>query len=127
MAMMSRRNTEQMQKTARRRGREDDAPRLQEEVPSLLSLQLDVEDRSGVIGGTKYTRRIVVDRAPALFLAPCSDSRCDGDEHDLTAEVMRALHSQQTSFHGEDACGGYVGPSACPHRLRFNALATYRA
>jgi hypothetical protein len=45
----------------------------------------------------------------------------------LTAEVMRALHSQQTSFHGEDACGGYVGPSACPHRLRFNALATYRS
>jgi hypothetical protein len=95
-------------------------------VPGLLSLQLHVEDLSGVTGGTKYTRRIVIDHAPALFLAPCSNVGCDSEEHDLTSEVMRALRSQQTTFRGEDACGGSVGPHACAHRLRFDALATYR-
>jgi hypothetical protein len=61
-----------------------------------------------------------------LFLVPCGDPRCTGDEHDLTAAVMRALHGRETSFRGQDDCTGSVGPSACPRVLRFEAAATYR-
>jgi hypothetical protein len=124
--MNSRKNSPQALRFAERRSREDGAPRLTELVPSLAKLQLDVEDRSGVIGGTRYTRRIVVDSAPALFLVPCGDPRCTGDEHDLTANVMQALRSQETSFRGEDACGGSVGPGACSRVLEFHAVAAYR-
>jgi len=123
--MNSRRNTEQAQRFAERRRREDDAPRLHDQVPSLVSLKLDVEERCGVVGGTKHTRRIVVERAPALFLVPCSDPRCAGDEHDLTMDVMRALRSGATTFRGEDGCGGSVGPSPCSRVLGFEASATY--
>lgn len=124
--MNSRRNNPKALRFAERRSREDDAPRLSAMVPSLATLQLDVEDRAGIIGGTRYTRRIVIDSAPALFLVPCSDPRCTGDEHDLTADVMRALRSQETSFQGEDACSGSVGPGACSRVLEFHAVAGYR-
>jgi hypothetical protein len=71
-------------------------------------------------------RKIVIERAPALFLVPCGDLRCMGEEHDLTSAVMRALHSGQTSFRGEDECRGSVGPAACGRVLRFEASAAYR-
>jgi hypothetical protein len=124
--MNSRRNGPQAQRFADRRKREDDAPRLAAEVPGLVTLQFDVEDRAGVCGGTKYTRRIMVDHAPALFLVPCGDPRCSGEEHDLTHEMMRALHSQRTSFEGDDECRGSVGPGSCTRVLKFEAVATYR-
>jgi hypothetical protein len=123
--MNYRKNSPQALRFTERRRREDDAPRLRDQVPSLVTLQLEVEDCSGIVAETRYTRRIVVDRPPALFLVPCSDPRCMGDEHDLTADVMRALRSRETAFHGEDACGGTVGPGVCSRVLRFDALATY--
>jgi hypothetical protein len=124
--MMNRyRNSPQALRFAERRRREDDAPRLREQVPSLVSLQLNIEDRSGIAEGSTHTRRVVVDRAPALFLLPCGDSRCVDGEHDLTTSVMRALRSKATSFHGEDGCSGSVGPSPCSRVLRFEAVATY--
>ena len=121
----SRDNAEKADRSVERHGREDAAPRLHAEVPGLTSLQFDVEDGCGVVWGTRYTRRIVVDQAPALFLVPCGDPRCVGDAHDLTVEVMRALRSQETSFHGEEECAGSVGSSGCPHVLRFKAVASY--
>jgi hypothetical protein len=95
-------------------------------VRDLVDLRLEVEDRAGVIEGNRYTRRVVVEHAPALFLVPCGDPRCAGEEHDLTRMVMQALRSQKTSFHGEDACTGSVGASLCSRVLRFEAVATYR-
>jgi hypothetical protein len=124
--MNSRKNSVQALRFAERRRREDDAPRLREQVPSLSTLQLEVEDRSGVVEGSRHTRRVVVDRAPALFLVPCADPRCIDGEHDLTTMVMRGLRSHETSFHGEDPCRGSVGPSACPRVLQFEAVAAYR-
>jgi hypothetical protein len=91
-----------------------------------LSLQLDVEDRCGVVEGNRYMRRIVIDRAPALFLVQCGDPRYTDGEHDLTAGVMAALRSRKTSCQGEDKCGGSVGPSACSRVIQFQAIATYR-
>jgi len=124
--MNFRRNNPQALRFADRRKREDEAPRLREQVPNLMSLQLDVEDNSGVLEGSKHTRRVVVDRAPALFLVQCCDPRCTDGEHDLTTSVMRALRAHETSFHGEDPCRGSVGPSPCARVVQFEAVATYR-
>jgi hypothetical protein len=124
--MNSRKHSAQALRFAERRRREDEAPRLATEVPTLVSLQLDVEEHAGVAGGSSHTRRIVVERAPALFLVPCGDPRCGGDEHDLTSEVMRALRYGETSFHGEDECRGSLGMGACSRVLRFNAVARYQ-
>jgi hypothetical protein len=124
--MNSRRKSPQALRFAERRQREDDAPRLRDEVRDLIDLRLEVEDRAGVIEGNRYTRCVVVEHAPALFLVPCGDPRCAGEEHDLTRMVMQALRSQKMSFHGEDACTGSVGASPCSRVLRFEAVATYR-
>jgi hypothetical protein len=124
--VISRRFSPQAQRFAERRRREDDAPRLHDQVPDLLSLRLDIEDGLAV-GGNKHTRRVVIDRAPALFLVPCGDPRCTSGEHDLTTTVMRALRTRETSFRGEDACAGTVGQSACSRVLRFDATAEYRS
>jgi len=124
--MMNRRNSPQALRFAERRRREDDAPRLHEQVPNLVSLRLDIEDRSGIADGSEHIRRVVIDRAPALFLLPCGDPRCADGEHDLTTTVMRALRSQETSFHGKDSCMGSVGASACSRVLQFEGVAAYR-
>jgi hypothetical protein len=124
--MNSRRNSPQALRFAERRRREDDAPRLGAEVPTLLSLKLGIEDRSGVAEGSEHIRRVVVEHAPALFLVPCGDPRCVDGDHDLTWTVMKALRSQETSFHGEDACSGSIGPSACSRVLKFEGTAAYR-
>jgi hypothetical protein len=124
--MMNRKNSPQAMRFADRRQRENEAPRLHDQIPNLISLQLDIEDRSGVAGGSEHIRRVVVDRAPALFLVPCGDPRCADGEHDLTTTVMNALRSKETSFHGMDSCMGSVGPSACSRVLQFEAVAAYR-
>jgi len=105
--MNYRKNSPQAQRFAERRRRENDAPRLLEQVPNLVALQMEIEDRSGV-GGTTHTRRVQVDHAPALFLVPCGDP------------------SQEKSFKGQDECRGSVGPSACSRVLHFEAVAEYR-
>jgi hypothetical protein len=122
--MNYRKNSPQAQRFAERRRREDDAPRLHEVVPDLVSLKLEIEDRSGV-GGTTHTRRVVVAQAPALFLVPCGDPRCSDGEHDLTTSVMRSLRQHETAFKGQDECRGSVGPSACSRVLHFDAVAEY--
>jgi hypothetical protein len=112
---------------AERRRREDDAPRLSEQVPELISLRLEIEERSGVAGTQpRHIRRFVIDRAPALFLVPCGDPRCTDGEHDLTTVVMRALRARETSFQGTDGCTGSVGPGPCERVLHFDAIAEYR-
>jgi hypothetical protein len=124
--MNSRRNSPQALRFAARRKREDGAPRLQDEIVGLFGLELNVEDRAGAAPGARYTRRVVVERAPALFLVPCAEPRCTGEGHDLTPLVMRGLLSRETSFHGEQACVGSVGPVPCARTVHFDAVATYR-
>ena len=124
--MPHRTNSLAAQRFADRRQREDEAPKLSSQVPSLLSLKLDVEERSGV-GGTKHIRRFLVDRAPALFLVPCGDPRCVDGEHDLTMTVMHALRDRQISFSGQDECRGSIGSSPCLRVLHFDGTAEYGA
>jgi hypothetical protein len=124
MSMNHRRNSPAALRFAERRRREDDAPRLHEQVPSLVSLKLEIEDRCGVTM-TSHVRRIMVDHAPALFLVPCSDPRCTDGEHDLTQTVMRAVRSGEKSFQGSDECRGTIGPSPCTRVVHFDAVAEY--
>jgi hypothetical protein len=122
--MRHRMNSPAAQRFADRRQREDEAPKLTSQVPNLTTLQLEIEERTG-IGGTKHTRRILIERAPALFLVPCGDPRCLDGEHDLTMTVMRALRAHETSFHGTDECRGSVGTSSCSRVIHFDGTAQY--
>jgi hypothetical protein len=124
--MRSRRDSPTAIRFADRRSREDSAPRLRAQVPDLASLRLHIEDRSGVGEGSAHIRRVVIDRAPALFLWPCGDPQCADGEHDLTTTVMKALRAHETSFHGKDSCTGSVGPNACSRVLQFEAVAAYQ-
>jgi hypothetical protein len=93
-------------------------------LANLPRLQINIEERTGA-GGNTHTRRIVIDAAPALFLAPCGDPRCVDGGHDLTTPVMQALRSREGLFHGEDQCSGSLGPSTCSRVLHFDAIAEY--
>jgi hypothetical protein len=121
-----RRTSAAAQRADERRLREDEAPRLSNQVPDLLSLSLAIEDRSGTsVAQPKHVRRVVVDRAPALFLIGCSDPNCKEGGHDVTDSVMRALMRKETIFHGEDQCYGALGPSPCTRVLHYDAIADY--
>ena len=123
--MYQRKNAPAALRFAERRRREDDAPRLKDQVPMLASLKLELEERTG-IGATKYVRRVSIEGAPALFIVPCGDPKCADGEHDLTTTVMRALLARETTFRGEDECPGSLGPSPCPRVLHFDAVAEYK-
>ena len=111
-----------------RRQREDDAPRLRNEVWHLDELSIEISEFrfGGTMLAARYTRRIVIDRAPALFEIPCSEERCTGGGFDLTHDVMRALKSRYARFDGEDVCAGQVGSGPCGHVLRYVGRASYR-
>jgi hypothetical protein len=122
-----RRQSATAQKFAERRQREDSAPRLTAEVPGLLSLCLAIEEASDAttVSRPKHLRRIVVERAPALFLVPCGDPRCTDGGHDVTDSIMGALVKRETTFRGEDKCNGYLGAAPCMRILRYDAVAEY--
>lgn len=112
---------------AERRTREDEAPRLHDEVPRLreLSLQIDEYRNACSLQAARHTRRVVVATAPALFLLPCHEDRCEEGGYDFTYEIMRGLRSSLVEFSGEGTCPGRVGHDACGRVLRFTAHATY--
>mgnify|MGYP000857459522 CR=1 FL=1 len=117
------------QRSAERREREDAAPRLTSEVPNLVSLRLDIEEKTDAAAGTsqpKYVRRVVVTSAPALFLVPCGDPNCTDGGHDVTNAIMRALHARQTAFTGADDCHGSTGGASCSRVLHFEGTAEYK-
>jgi len=126
MMMSHRNNSPAAQRFAERRRREEEAPRLNRKVPSLISLRLEIEERTG-LGGTKHVRPVFIDRAPALFLIQCGDPRCLDGEHDITGDIMRALETGQTSFSGKDECRGTTGSSPCTRVLHYAGTAAYAA
>lgn len=107
--------------------REDEATRLSDEIPALKALRLDIYERRGdqAIQGTKYTRHIIVSRAAALFVLPCSEPKCQDGGHEVTFEVMRKLRELATSFEGTSTCCGYVGDNPCSRELHYIATAQY--
>ncbi|HEX4341156.1 MAG TPA: hypothetical protein VH062_34845 [Polyangiaceae bacterium] len=114
---------------AERRRREEEAPRLSTVAPTLESLKLEIEEHraGGTLSEAAHVRRIVVERAPALFVLPCHDAACKGGGHDITHEVLRSLREKQVSFTGENPCNGSVGSAECRRVLKYTAIATYKA
>ncbi len=125
---MTRRHQLEVQERVReRREREDSAPRLKNRVAGLVSLSIEIDDHfsSQTVGSTRYIRHVVVERSPALFQIPCSDTACEGGGHDLTAEIMRALLAGAKEFSGEDVCSGWRGGDRCVRVLHYVGHATY--
>lgn len=124
--MNRRRQSEAASRFEERRKRENEAPRLHDEIPKLQSLRMALDeyrtrDESPLFS---HVRHIVVGRAPALFVVPCSEQDCDGD-HNLTRDVMRLLESSTTQFEGEDECYGLRNASTCHRTLHYRVDATY--
>lgn len=127
--MYRRRQSEAQLQAIERRKREDDAPRLKDEIPNLLELRLEIDEYTGEspVSAARHTRHIVVQSAPALFELGCTESSCTDGGHDLTSQILRQLRSGATEFGGEDACYGRVGSASVPCRrvLRYVAHAKY--
>jgi hypothetical protein len=113
------------QRSLERKKREDDAPRLRESIPELVSLQIEMTEHAGTTT-TKHKKHVVIANAPALFFVPCGDKDCVDGGHDITNEIMRSLHQGALQTDGEHACEGQVGSAPCARRLQFQTNATYR-
>jgi hypothetical protein len=127
--MLSRRKpTEASLRSAERRQREDAAERLLAQIPALVTLELAIEEGRGGVDGadTRHVRRVVVERAPALFDLPCTERTCVGGGHDVTRGVMAALQAREVRFEGEHKCAGQVGTNPCGRVLRYVGTATWR-
>jgi hypothetical protein len=121
----------QNRRTARtdRWKREDDAPRLRQEVPNLEAVRMNLEEFSGGhrIVGTSRIQHVVVAQASTRFEIPCGDSKCEDGGHDLTREVVAQLRSGRENFGGSSVCSGRVGERACERALEYSILAKYQA
>lgn len=128
MSRFRQRQTEAARRSAERRQREDEAPRLLAKVPLLESLTLEVQEhRAGApLGESKYTRRIVVANAPAIIELPCLESTCEGGGYDVTSTVLAELRVGATRFEGHDICRGHTKTSDCRREVHYVGVATYR-
>jgi hypothetical protein len=127
--MMTGRSREAFLRFAERRRREDEASRLQAEVPGLLALRLEIEEQRGStpLVETRHVRHVVVARAPALFLLTCGDGECKDGGHDITDLVMQRLRESATEFIAEHECGGDLRGAPCGRVVRVRAAAKYGA
>lgn len=125
--MMNRRG-EAAERFAERRRREDEAPRLRDVVPDLVSCRIEVAERRAEVTSVEvsHTRHLVVDRAPAMLFIPCSDPSCRDGGHDVSSTLMRGLRERRADIRGEDSCNGDVGRTHCGRILTFTARAQYR-
>ena len=84
------------------------------------------EKSSGVCADdTRYVRRVVLERAPALFEVSCCGPGCEDGGYEVTREILRGLVARSTRFEGQQSCRGRRGPADCGRVLSFVATATY--
>lgn len=68
----------------------------------------------------------------ALFAFGCSARECGGESgHDVTREVVEAIHAAKTEIDGRHACAGWrdaehVGRVRCGRELTYRAIITYQ-
>jgi hypothetical protein len=121
----------QNRRTARtdRWKRENDAPRLKDEVPNLDTLRMNLEEFSvgHSVAGTNRIQHVVVAQASSRFEIPCGDSKCEEGGHDITREVISHLRAAHTTFEGQSTCVGHVGDRACERQLSYTAAAKYKS
>ncbi|MCA9588304.1 MAG: hypothetical protein KC657_23440 [Myxococcales bacterium] len=122
------RRGEAAERFAERRRREDEAPRLLEVAPDLVSCKIEIEERrAGVTGAdVSHTRRVVVEHAPALFLVACGDPACRDGGHDITGDILRGLREHRAEIRGEDTCFGSTGSAECGRVIGYAAFAEYK-
>lgn len=128
--MIHRRNSEVAERTRQRQQREDEAPRLHEEFPSLESLKLEMSYRRGDTNADEAThvRQVVLGRAPSLFVVPCANRDCKDGGHDITQEVIRGLRGSRERFEGKMSCNGTLGSAGapCTSVLSYTVIAKYK-
>jgi hypothetical protein len=126
--LRNQRHSEAWDRSQNRRNREDTAARLRAIVPEITSLVLELSEfrSEGSIPLVSYRKLVVVARAPALFVIPCSDADCDDGGHDITREIMRALNRHATDFSGRNVCFGHRTSERCDRRLEYRVVATYQ-
>jgi hypothetical protein len=114
-------------RTALRRQREDDAPRLLDEAQGLQSffISLTESDQQSADPASRYIRRFVLATAPALFIFPCGDHKCRGGGHDITPMILAGLRGHQSRTEGENRCAGLKGEVSCTRVLHFEAVAAF--
>jgi hypothetical protein len=126
---MYRRNNEAAERARERRQREDAAPRLAKDVPSLRTMRLSVSFRRGdaIVPDASYVRVVVVPAAASLFEIPCTDTYCQGGGHHLTKLILDGLKAKKPTFQGEVPCHGTVGSSGtqCQTTLLYQVEASY--
>lgn len=107
--------------------REDAAHRLLEDVPSLSSLSIEIQDRSGdpAQPPTNYVRRVHLPGAPAHFEIPCSDRKCENGGYDITSDILEGLRSGKPVFEGTVSCLGSLPEHACTRSLHWTVRATF--
>src|SRR5258708_13568215 len=98
--MMTGRSREAFLRFSERRRREDEARRLHEELPRLLTLRLEIEEHRGnaTFAETKHVRHAAVARAPSLFVLPCGAPDCRGAGHAATAPPLQPLRTAAPRF-----------------------------
>lgn len=128
MSFSSRRK-EMEERRDQRVQREDAAGKLHTRAPDLIALSLVIRETrpEGCVSNTQYTRRVVVEHAPALFEVPCSYPQCEDGGYDVTREILAALAGHQEKFEGTVSCRGRCATLDCARVLHYVATATYRA
>lgn len=123
------RRGEAAERFAERRRLENDAPRLRDVAPTLVSCKVELEHRraDSTAAAVTHTRHVVVARAPALLVIPCCDPACRDGGHDISSALLRGFRERRTLIAGEDDCRGMLGSAYCGRVLRFTAHAEYAA
>lgn len=111
-------------RSAERRKREGEAPRLASEAPGLKALRIEIIEHVPT-GTTKHVKLVVVAHAPALFVIPCGDADCHDGGHDLTREVMWSLRAREREMSGASNCEGSVRSGNYNRRITYRVSAEY--
>ena len=111
-------------RSAERRRREGEAPRLLREVPNLKSLRIEIVEHLST-GTSKHVKLVVVAHAPALFDIPCGDPDCQDGGHDLTRTLLGSLRAREREASGASDCQGSVRNVNCNRRITYLMKAEY--
>ncbi len=126
--VFTRRDKDAALRAAERRRREDEAPRLLALVPTLRALEISFSAGTGSTAPeSTHKRRVVVERAPALFESPCGNPSCKGGGHDLSHVILSSLRHGEQSVSAQDVCHGSVGPAPCGWVLKYQTHARYES
>ena len=128
--MPSRRREKDMERNIRRverQEREDRAGKLLLRAPDLTSLSIVVHETrpDGCVSDSHYTRRVVLEQAPALFEVPCSDPACEDGGYEVTWESSTPSPLASGSSRASSHAGGDAVRSTAAGSSRFVATATY--